>query len=224
VSESRRHNLGLKVEGLAAARGGRVIFESASFVLEPGATLLLKGPNGAGKTTLLRTLAGLAPAARGTAETYLDGGPRLRLDELPAPRPDRRAASIYAGHADGVKASMTGVEHLRFWARLYEGGADRIEIAAGAFDLAPFVHLRAGAMSAGQRRRLGLARLVISGKPIWLLDEPTAAMDAVAAARLAALILAHNAEGGAALVATHDKLPIEAPALILDARPPAETQ
>lgn len=215
-----RFSLGLKAEGLAATRGGRIIFENASFVLEPGSTLLLKGANGAGKTTLLRVLAGLAPIARGSAETFTNGGPRLRLDEFPAPRPTRRVATIYVGHADGVKAAMTGIEHLRFWSRLYEGGRERIEIAAGAFDLAPFVHLKAGVMSAGQRRRLALARLVISAKPIWLLDEPTAAMDAASAARLVALVRAHNEEGGAAIIATHDKLPMEAPGLILEASPP----
>lgn len=207
MSGAGRFDVGLGAADLAIARGGRVVLDGVSFELAPGETLLLKGPNGGGKTSLLRTLAGLLAPASGAVRL---SGERAADSEL-------RAAAVYAGHADGVKATMTGAEHLRFWGRLYDGGATRINEAVAALDLGAFVGERASAMSAGQRRRLSLSRVVISGKSIWLLDEPTAAMDAAASARLVTLIEAHNKAGGAAIIATHDKLAITGRTLLIEA-------
>lgn len=200
MSEPARLDKGLEVDRVAIDRGGRRIIENVRLALAPGETVLLKGPNGAGKTTLLRALAGLLPVAAGIVR--LTGA--ASEDELSVAA--RREAAIYVGHADGVKAPMTGLEHLSYWRALYRAPAPRISAAIEAFGLSPFVTQRAGALSAGQRRRLGLARVVIAGKPIWLLDEPTASVDATSAARIMELLEAHARAGGAALIATHDRL------------------
>ena len=184
----------------------------ATFKLQSGETLLLKGSNGAGKTTLLRALAGLLP---------ISGGRVLLAPAVKASPSELRAAAIYVGHTDGVKSAMTAAEHLLFWSRLYPGGAARIDAAVAAFGLDDLLKFRTGALSAGQRRRVALARLVISGKPIWLLDEPGASMDAESNANLIALVLAHNARGGAAVIATHDRIAITARTLVVERAPQA---
>lgn len=194
----------LDISNLAVARGGRRIVEGASFKLASGEALLLKGANGAGKTSLLRAIGGLLPAADG----------KVRINGA-AGAGALRAACIYQGHLDGVKSAQTGREHLQFWAALYGAPQSRIDDAIEAFDLGAFLDLRASALSAGQRRRLGLARLVLSGKPIWLLDEPTAQIDAASADRLVALIGRRLAGGGAAIVATHDRIALVARTLIV---------
>lgn len=201
MTEIHRHRVGLEAAGLALDRGGRRVVADVALSLAPGEAALLKGANGAGKTTLLRALAGLLPLAAGSV--LLTGADDAADSRSPAAR---RGACIYAGHADGVKAAMTGAEHLRFWAALYGAPGARAEAAVAAFGLSEFLRRRAGALSAGQRRRLGLARIVISGKPIWLLDEPTAAVDSGSAARILELIAQHREAGGAALIATHDRL------------------
>lgn len=208
MTTAQRFNARLEVADLALARGGRLIVADASFDLAPGETVLLNGPNGAGKTSLLRAVAGLLPIAAGRVSVF-HGAARE-----PA---GLKSQCVYVGHADGVKSAMTGAEHLRFWSALYGAPDDRIEDAIAAFDLGAFAAARAGALSAGQRRRLGLARLVISGKPLWLMDEPTAAIDDAAADRLVALIKTHMAAGGGALIATHDKIAIGARVLRIEA-------
>lgn len=172
----------LGVENLAVARGGIALLERLTFALAPGQALVLRGPNGIGKTTLLRTLAGLQPAASG----------RIVL-------PPEGAA--YAGHADGLKATLTAAENLAFWARIY--GRSEIAPALAAMDLEALADRPAQNLSAGQKRRLGLARLLVAGRRLWLVDEPTVSLDAASVALFAAVIRAHLAEGGAALMATH---------------------
>lgn len=173
---------GLRVSGLACARGGLTVLADVSFDLAPGAALVLRGPNGIGKTTLLRTVAGLQPAVAGKVS-------------LP---PESLA---YAAHADGVKATLTVAENLSFWAAVH--GMRGIDAALQAMNLADLRDRQAQNLSAGQKRRLGLARLLVTGRPIWLLDEPTISLDAASVALFAGVVRAHLARGGAALVATH---------------------
>lgn len=172
----------LRVSDLACARGPAQVLASVSFSVEAGEALILHGPNGAGKTTLLRTLAGLTPPITGTITHQED-------------------AIAYAGHADGLKAQLSVTENLTFWAGIF--GTDDIRPALTAFDLHPLADRRAGELSAGQKRRLSLARLLVTGRPIWCLDEPTVSLDTENTARFAAAVEAHLAHGGSALIATH---------------------
>lgn len=172
----------LKVSGLACARGGVVVLQGMDFGLAAGQALVIRGPNGSGKTTLLRTLAGLQPPVSG---------------QITAPED----AIAYLGHADGMKSTLTAAENLAFWAKLHD--TDAGEDALAAFELAALAGRPAGNLSAGQRRRLGLARMLVTGRPIWLFDEPTVSLDSAAVSMFASAIRAHLASGGSALIATH---------------------
>jgi len=186
----------IEVRNLAVARGGVTVLGGLDFALGPGAALTLRGPNGSGKTTLLRTLAGLQPPAQGQITMAPD-------------------AVAYAAHADGLKSSLTLTENLAFWAAIF--GTTATEQAVRALDLAPLIRRRAGELSAGQKRRLGLARLLVTGRPLWLLDEPTVSLDAASVALFAGVLRQHLAGGGAAIIATHIDLALpEARVLDLD--------
>jgi heme exporter protein A len=186
----------IKVRNLAVARGGVTVLQDLSFRVDPGQALVLRGPNGSGKTTLLRTLAGLQPVVAGD------------IDCLPD-------AVAYAAHADGLKSSLTVAENLAFWAAIYGGPA--IDRAVQAMDLPNLIRRRAGELSAGQKRRLGLARLLVTGRPLWLLDEPTVSLDVASVALFAGVVRQHLADGGAAIIATHVDLSLpEARVLDLD--------
>ncbi len=179
----------LAVTALACTRGGRRVLAGVGFTLAPGETLLLRGPNGAGKSTLLRALAGLLPA---TGTVTLDGRP---LDT------DSAAETVaYLGHLDAVKPQLTVAENLRFWAAIAGGTAGP---AIAAFDLAAIADQPARLCSAGQKRRLALARLVVAPRRLWLLDEPTVSLDSTAEAQFLAAVRAHAAAGGMAVIATH---------------------
>ena len=186
----------LRVEQLAVSRGGVLVLDGICFELSPGKALILRGPNGSGKTTLLRTLAGLQPPAGG----------KIDCD------PDSVA---YAAHSDGLKQTLSVKENLEFWANVFASGS--IDQAVSAFQLEPLLHRPAGALSAGQKRRLGLARLLVTGRPVWILDEPTVSLDVKAVARFGETIRAHLAGGGSAIIATHIDLGLEAD--VLDVEP-----
>jgi len=156
------------------------VLEGVSFRLAAGEVLVLRGANGIGKTTLLRTLAGLQPSVAG-----LVTGPEL----------------AYGAHADGVKAMLTVVENLTFWASV--NGIAGVAKALQAMNLDALQDRRAADLSAGQRRRLGLARMMVTGRRVWLLDEPTVSLDLASVALFVAVLRAHLAQGGAALIATH---------------------
>ncbi|MDJ0824951.1 MAG: heme ABC exporter ATP-binding protein CcmA [Rhodobacter sp.] len=179
----------LSVHDLACARGGLPVLQAVSFALAPGEVLLLRGPNGIGKTTLLRTIAGLQPPLAG------------RIDAAPD-------AIAYGAHADGLKSQLTVAENLEFWAGIYGNGD--IAPAFAAFDIGPLKDRLAQNLSAGQKRRLGLARLLVTGRPVWALDEPTVSLDKASVALFAAAVGAHCAAGGAALIATHIDLGLKA--------------
>ncbi|KIN71859.1 heme ABC exporter ATP-binding protein CcmA [Sulfitobacter guttiformis] len=181
--------MALRLTDVAVARGGVPVLGGVSFTLEGGEALILRGPNGSGKTTLLRTIAGLQPPLSGTLEGAAD-------------------AVAYAGHADGLKSMLSVAENLQFWAAVY--GQRDIAIALGAYGLEPLADRLTGTLSAGQKRRAGLARLMVTGRPIWVLDEPTVSLDLGAVGMFAAAVRGHLRAGGMALLATHIDLGLEA--------------
>lgn len=179
----------LNVSDLSVARAGVPVLQGVNFTLAPGSVLVLRGPNGIGKTTLLRTVAGLQPPLAGR----IDGAE------------DRIA---YAAHADGNKPTLSVVENLGFWAQVF--GTDDITPALDAYALTDLGDRMAGTLSAGQKRRLGLARLLVTGRPVWVLDEPTVSLDVAAVAMFAGAVRAHLGQGGSALIATHIDLGLDA--------------
>lgn len=184
----------LVIDHLSCARGGVPVLQDVSFTLGPGQVLALRGPNGIGKTTLLRTIAGLQPA--------LTGQVRFDRDQI-----------TYGAHADGLKATLTVRENLTFWARVH--GTGPIDQALAAFDLTELEDRQAQNLSAGQKRRLGLARLLVSGRALWALDEPTVSLDQNSVALFSDCIRAHCSRGGMALIATHIELGLGADVLDL---------
>ncbi|MTH64768.1 heme ABC exporter ATP-binding protein CcmA [Paracoccus shanxieyensis] len=182
----------LAARDLAVARGGLRALEGVSFQLDPGRALILRGPNGIGKTTLLRTLAGLQKPVSGLIEGE---------------------DTAYAGHADGLKPALTARENLDFWRRVF--GGPPIAGALAAMALQPLAARPAHALSAGQKRRLGLARLLVTGRRVWLLDEPTVSLDAASVGLFADMLRRHLGQGGAALIATHIDLGLDAEVLDL---------
>jgi heme exporter protein A len=179
-------------------RGGREVFAGLSFTLGSGEMLAVTGPNGSGKSSLLRLLAGLLRPEAGGIRFHGCG--------------EDEAVAHYLGHADALKPALTLGETLRFSAALYGGetaqaSADR---AAEMVGLGHALDLPVGVLSAGQRRRAGLARLILSPRPLWLLDEPGAALDSDGEALLGKLLSDHLARGGLVIAATHHALPLPA--------------
>ena len=190
----------LNASNLACYRTGRLIFSDQNFTLSAGEAVMLRGPNGSGKSTLLRALAGMLP---------FEGDVVLNGISLADDHDGVQEQIAYAGHLDAIKPQLTVGENLTFWARLFEGGS--IDDAVEKFLLAEIWDRPAHACSAGQKRRLGLARLVVSGRVLWLLDEPTVSLDVETTARFAQIIKAHCSAGGMALIATHIDLGLDAP-------------
>ncbi len=187
----------LQAEQVAAFRGERLVLQDVDLTVPAGGALLLVGPNGSGKSTLLRLLAGLLRPAAGRV---LWNGEDALAD------PSAHGARlVYVGHQDAVKPGLTAAENLSFAARA--GGGD-VATGLAALGLATLADLPARMLSAGQKRRLALARLAVSAAPLWLLDEPTLGLDVTSVARFGTLLAAHRARGGLAVAATHLPLPL----------------
>jgi heme exporter protein A len=179
----------LRAWDLAIERGGRQLFSRLSFEAMEGSALIVTGPNGAGKSSLLRALCGFLPIEAGGFA--LDGAdPERTLGEQ----------AHYVGHQDALKAALTAGENLAFWASMLGGEPTRVAQA---------IDFPVSALSAGQKRRVALARLLIAHRPLWLLDEPTTSLDARAERAFAAIMQEHLNSGGMIVVATHAPLRLE---------------
>lgn len=190
----------LQVSGLSCRRGERVLVTALDFLVEPGEIVLLRGPNGSGKTTLLLALAGIVRPAAGSI-AILGGGEEARP-----------GSDLYLlGHLSAVKPRLSVAENLRFWTDLNGGERKLVDAALEAVGLAHIETLSAGYLSAGQTRRLALARLLVADRPIWLLDEPTAALDRDGELLVGRLIDAHLRRGGLVVAATHHDLALTPP-------------
>jgi heme exporter protein A len=194
----------LTAENLAALRGEDLIFEDVSFRLQAGEALVLTGKNGSGKSTLLRVVAGLLRPEKGSVRfTDSQGSSEHRASEV----------SHYLGHRNAMKSELTVAENLAFWQDFLGDvlGVSGLSIADAteAVGLPGITHLPFGYLSAGQQRRFAFAKLLVAYRPIWILDEPTAALDASADRLFAELIGAHQKKGGIVLAATHQPLGLE---------------
>ncbi len=200
----RLHGSGsLEIDGVAVARGGRTVLDGVSFRLDPGEALAVTGPNGAGKSTLLRALAGLLPLAAGRT-TWVEGPGGAGHE--PAPLPERLH---YLGHADGLKTALTARENLAFVAAVLGARLGEPAEALARLGLGHVVDLPVGYLSAGQKRRTALARLLVAHRPLWVLDEPATALDRDGRASLAAIMADHRAAGGLIVAATHAGLGLD---------------
>jgi heme exporter protein A len=203
AKSSESSPVALVAEGVSLARGGRTILRDLSFRVQAGQALVLTGPNGAGKSTLLRALAGFLPLTAGSISVFgMDGDtPRAQLCHV-------------CGHLDGIKAQLTARENLAFWASYLDNGGrhetetERLETALAQFHLEALADIPAGYLSAGQKRRLGLARLLVAARPIWLLDEPTVSLDAASVTLLLSVLARHLSSGGLIVAATHVAMPL----------------
>jgi heme exporter protein A len=187
---------------LAGRRGASLLFSGIGFSLARGEALVITGPNGAGKSTLLRVLAGLLVADSGHFALYGDQDMVLPVSEH----------AHYLGHRNAMKRELKVSENLEFWKRFQApetGGGLSVDAAVEAVGLTGVAHLPFGYLSAGQQRRIALARLLVSARPLWLLDEPTAALDRRSDQLFADLVHAHLAKGGMAIAATHQPLGLE---------------
>lgn len=187
-------------ESLAVARGDRTVLDGVSFVLAAGGLLHLRGHNGAGKTSLLEVLAGLRPAASGRVR-----GPSEQ-------------AWHWIGHRNALNLALSPIENLSFWCGLNRAPAAAIVPALEQVGLTRLRHRACRTLSAGQKRRAALARLLVQERPLWILDEPLSGLDAAGLALFASLVERHLERGGSAIVTSHQPLPGA-----LDARPGAMT-
>ena len=187
--------MAISIESLSVSRGGVNLLQGVNIELKNGQAGILRGPNGVGKTTLLRALAGLQPVDSGKI--------KCSLEDI-----------CYSGHADGVKSNLTVQENLEFWANIF--GYPSISEVAEKFMITDLLNTKVGNLSAGQKRRVGLARLGLTGRQVWLLDEPTVSLDETSVKIFGNIIKDHLSENGCALIATHIDLGLENSAQIID--------
>ncbi|RUX31212.1 heme ABC exporter ATP-binding protein CcmA [Mesorhizobium sp. M2A.F.Ca.ET.042.01.1.1] len=189
----------LIAENLGGERGGEAVFSGIGFALDKGEALIVTGPNGSGKSTLLRVVAGLLPVARG--KVLVEGGGEAF--------PTVASASHYLGHLNAMKTALSVEENLGFWRAFQGEPALSVEEALETVALGGLGHLPFGYLSTGQRRRVSIAKLLVSHRPVWLLDEPTAGLDKASEERFAGLMRGHLEGGGIVVAATHLPLGLE---------------
>ena len=185
----------LSVSDVSVSRGGRVLLEGVTFDLQAGRAIVLTGKNGIGKTSLLRTLAGLQDANSGYVDVPQNG-------------------VVYSAHLDGIKHALSVAENLKFWGAVF--GRSNVDAALETFELYHLRDVMAGALSAGQKRRLGLARLLVTGRSIWLLDEPTVSLDLGSIKQLTRVLNEHLGAGGSTIIATHSALDLKGQEVTID--------
>ncbi|MAC72101.1 MAG: heme ABC exporter ATP-binding protein CcmA [Marinovum sp.] len=185
----------LSVSDVSVSRGGRVLLEGVTFDLQAGRAIVLTGKNGIGKTSLLRTLAGLQDANSGYVDVPQNG-------------------VVYSAHLDGIKHALSVAENLQFWGAVF--GRSNVDAALETFELYHLRDVMAGALSAGQKRRLGLARLLVTGRSIWLLDEPTVSLDLGSIKQLTRVLNEHLGAGGSTIIATHSALDLKGQEVTID--------
>ena len=196
----------LSIAGLALSRGDRPLFDGFNLDVAAGQAVALIGANGAGKTSLLRAIAGFIRPDAGEV-TFIGANGALDSD-------DARGQDLHLlGHLDGLKSGRTAIEELRFQAQWTGGNDASVEAACDALDLGRLRNLEVRKLSAGQRRRVALARLLASPRSLWLLDEPLTPLDAAWRARFGEIMATHIAGGGMIIAAVHDPLPIAARAV-----------
>jgi len=190
----------LNAQNLIMERGGRRLFSGLSFAVEAGSALIITGPNGSGKSSLLRALSGFLPLAGG-AFALEDGDPELTFAEQ----------AHYLGHLDALKSALTAGENLAFWAAMLGGApsAAPIREALAQVGLAHVADFPVRSLSAGQKRRVALARLLVAPRRLWLLDEPTTALDAAAQDAFVGIVRRFLAGGGLVVAATHAPLGLD---------------
>ncbi len=197
--------MNLTVSNLSAIRGGEVIFSDLGFDLSEGEALIITGYNGSGKSTLLRVVAGLLSSAEGSV--VLEGKSKGISDEFSEkPFPEH---CHYLGHENAMKPALSVMENLSFWREMEDELHLEIDEALEMVGLPALAHVPYGHLSTGQKRRISIARLLVSWRPIWLLDEPTAGLDARSEAQFTALMKVHLEDGGIILAATHIPLGLE---------------
>jgi heme exporter protein A len=198
-------SISLEAKDAGCDRGGDAIVRGVTFSMGPGEAIQLFGPNGSGKTSLLAMFAGLIPPAEGNV--------RWRNGDNEDERPFEKSV-FFLGHETAVKPTLTAEENLFFWAALYGRSKNEtktlIRDALERLDMAAFAHVKTGRLSAGQRRRIDLARALLCNREIWFLDEPAASLDWEGSAIAGTMIAEHLARGGLAIVATHAALAFDA--------------
>ncbi len=195
--EPYAQQVGFEARDAGCDRAGAAIVRGVSFTLKPGDALQLFGPNGSGKSSLLSMFAGLYPPAAGEICWTKNGASSFEPFD---------SSVFFLGHDASVKLSLTAEENLIFWAQTYGSARGSVGDAIKAVGAEAFAHLRASGLSAGQKRRVDLARAVLAQRPVWLLDEPTAAVDRDGIEIIRKLTEQHRERGGIAVIATHDDL------------------
>lgn len=195
--------MALNIEKISLKRGNRLLIKDLSFSLKKGESLLVTGPNGVGKTTLIRSIAGFLDPEKGKISYQAEAKTTNEEDEE-----TRREHIHYIGHKNGIRTSLTVLENLEFWKSFFASETDLKEIIK-TYYLESLINIPAGYLSAGQKRRLGLARLSIVKRAIWLLDEPTVSLDEMSANIVATAASNHLKNGGILVAATH--IPLEIP-------------